>query len=442
MSMAKAISVNLLNTYTKLVTLEKNSYRYWRLRIMYASIIGYAAFYLVRQNFSMAMPGMSEEFGFTKVDLGWIGTWWSIAYGIGKFINGYISDRSNARYFMTLGLLGAAITSYGMAYGESLIFFGGLWILNAWFQSMGWPPCARLVTHWFAPRELGTKWAFWASSHQIGAAAIFLLAGYLINNQYGWRSIFWIPAIIAALLAIFLFDRLRDTPRTVGLPPVEEYKGDVVKIDPHEEERINLREVMKIVLANKYVWFVGFAQMCLYIPRMGIFFWAPMFLKEVKGVSLAIAGLQLAAFEIAGLLGGITAGWLSDHVFDGRRGPVGALFMTGCAFAIGIIWLIPAGYELFDTFVLMLAGFLVYGPQVMAGIASADLTSKRAAGVATGLTGSFAYVGSAISAIGVGKIVHLYGWAWGFNFFIISSAFGAFFFALTWNKKARILEQN
>ena len=442
MSMAKAVSQSVLNVYTKFVTLEKHSFRYWRLRIMYASIIGYAAFYLVRQNFSMAMPGLSEEFGFTKVQLGWIGAWWSIAYGVGKFINGYISDRSDARYFMALGLLGSALTSYGMAYGNHMAFFGGVWIANAWFQSMGWPPCARLLTHWFSPRELGTKWAFWASSHQIGAATIFLLAGYLLNNQYGWRSIFWIPGILAGILALFIFNRLRDTPREVGLPSVEEYKGDIVRSDPREEERINLKEVLKMVLANKYVWFVGLAQMCLYIPRMGIFFWAPMFLKEVKGVSLAIAGLQLAAFELAGLVGGITAGWLSDTVFDGRRGPVGALFMIGCAATIGIIWLIPAGYEFWDTLVLMLAGFLVYGPQVMAGIASADLTSKRAAGVATGLTGSFAYLGSAISALGIGKIVHLYGWAWGFSAFVVACLGGAFFFALTWNKRARVLEQN
>ncbi|MGI4850562.1 MAG: MFS transporter [Janthinobacterium lividum] len=442
MSVTKTVSNSLLNTYDKLMNLQKNSFRYWRVRIMYASIIGYAAFYLVRQNFAMAIPGLSEEFHLTKIDIGWIGTWWSIAYGIGKFVNGYVSDRSNARYFMSLGLLGSALTSCGMAYGNSLMFFGGLWIVNAWFQSMGWPPCARLITHWFSPRELGTKWAFWASSHQIGAATIFLFSSYLLTNNYGWRAVFLFPGIIAAVLSIFVFNRLRDTPKELGLPAVEEYKGDVVHLDPRHDERITISEVLSMVIKNKYVWFVGFAQMCLYIPRMGIFFWAPMFLKEVKGVSLAIAGLQLAAFEIAGLLGGISAGWLSDHVFDGRRGPVGAFYMLGCAVAIGVVWLIPAGHEFYETLALMMAGFLVYGPQVMAGIASADLTSKRAAGVATGLTGSFAYVGSAISSLGVGYIVHNVGWAWGFNFFIISAVFGAFFFALTWNKRARVLEQN
>ena len=442
MSVIKIIYQNIFNTYIKLVTLEKHSFRYWRLRIMYASIIGYAAFYLVRQNFAMAMPGMSEEFGFTKVDLGWIGTCWSITYGIGKLVNGYLSDRSDARYFMFIGLLGSALTSIGMSQGNGFVFFSGLWIINAWFQSMGWAPCARLLTHWFSPRELGTKWAFWASSHQIGAATIFFLASFLLEKQYGWRTIFWVPGIAAAILSFFILNRLRDTPKKVNLPLVEEYKGDIQSNQEHDKERITLAEVLALVFKNKYVWFVGFAQMCLYIPRMGIFFWAPLFLKEVKGVSLVIAGVQLAAFEIAGIFGGISAGWLSDRFFDGRRGPVGALYMLGCAFSLAIVWLIPAEHPLLVTLSLMMAGFLVYGPQVMAGIASADLTSKRAAGVATGMTGTFAYLGSAVSSLGMGYIVDHQGWGCGFMFFIAAAALGAFFFSLTWNKRARILEQN
>src|SRR5690606_8916288 len=119
------------------------------IRILYSTIIGYAAYYLVRQNFSMAMPGLMEEFGYTKVELGWIVTIFSIVYGIGKFFNGYLSDRSNARYFMSIGLFLSAIVSVFMGLGVGLGTMGVIWGINAWFQSMGWPPAARMLTHWF-----------------------------------------------------------------------------------------------------------------------------------------------------------------------------------------------------------------------------------------------------------------------------------------------------
>ncbi|XP_022778383.1 uncharacterized protein LOC111319933 [Stylophora pistillata] len=215
--------------------------------------------------------------------MGWIATIFSIVYGIGKFVNGYLSDRSDARYFMVVGLCLSAISSILMGLGSGLFFFVLMWEINGYFQSMGWPPCARLITHWFSSTELGSKWALWASSHQIGAVAIFSLGGLLIE-RYGWRSAFLVPAFVCLGLAFFLFNRLRDTPQQVGLPPVEEYKGDVVHVSEHYQERITLKEVLTTVLANKLVWFMATANTFLYVPRMGIFFWAPTFLKELKGV--------------------------------------------------------------------------------------------------------------------------------------------------------------
>jgi phosphoglycerate transporter family protein len=438
---AKAISRNVGTIYEKIFLAEKGSYTYWRTRMLYATIIGYAAFYLVRQNLAMAIPGIGDEFGYTKVDLGWIATAFSITYGIGKLVNGYFSDRSNARYFMSIGLALSALTSLCMGFGSGLLFFAFMWGLNGWFQSMGWPACARLITHWFSPKELGSKWALWASSHQIGSVAIFGLSGLLITF-FGWRAAFIVPALLALGLALFLFNRLRDTPKQVGLPPVEEYKGDTDHISSLYDQRITFKEVITTVLANKLVWYMAFANMCLYIPRMGFFFWAPTFLKEYKGVTLIIAGIQLVSFEIACLIGGIAAGWISDKIFDGRRGPVAMMFLIGFSISVFILWKIPAGYPFLDSIVLIISGFLLNGPQVLNGVATADFASKRAVGVATGITGVCAYAGSALaSGAGFGKIVEIYGWAGGFLLFISASLVGALFFALTWNSRAKVLDE-
>ncbi len=437
-TIAKAQPQGLLGTI-KRISSPAGTFTYWRLRILYATIIGYAAFYLVRSNFSMCIPGIMEEFSYTKVDLGWIASIFSVVYGIGKLINGYLSDRSDARYFMPIGLFLSAFVSLLMGMGYGLVFFAILWGLNGCFQSMGWPPCARLITHWFSPSELGSKWALWASSHQIGAVAIFGLGGFLIEH-FGWRSAFIVPAIFSFLLAFFLFNRLRDTPQDVGLPPVEEYKGDVTHLSHTYDERITLREALTTVYTNKLVWFMAFANMCLYVPRMGIFFWAPTFLKEFKGVTLIIAGMQLVGFEIASLIGGITAGWISDKVFHGRRGPVATVFLAVVAVALSLVWITPPGHPFLDAIILMFAGFFLNGPQVLNGVATADFASKRAVGVATGITGFCAYVGSATAGVGIGLIVEKYGWDGGFFLFVLTTLIGAFFFALTWNHRSKVLD--
>src|SRR5438445_1912907 len=178
----RTLSQSMTQAITKVFAIEKGSFSYWRLRMLYATIFGYAAFYLVRQNLSMAMPGIGEEFGYSKYDLGWITSVFSISYGVGKLVNGYFSDRSDARYFMSIGLFLSAIISILMGLGSGLFFFILCWGLNGCFQSMGWPACARVITHWFSPTELGSKWAVCASSHQLGAMAMLGLGGFLIEN--------------------------------------------------------------------------------------------------------------------------------------------------------------------------------------------------------------------------------------------------------------------
>jgi phosphoglycerate transporter family protein len=425
----------------RVLAIDGKSYSYWRLRILYSCIIGYATFYLVRQNFSMAMPAIGSEFGYNKTELGWIISSFSVIYGIGKFLNGYLSDRSNARHFITFGLLGSAAISIAMGYSSWIILLACLWAVNGWFQSMGWPPCARMLTHWFSPRELGTKWSIWSSAHQIGSAAIGLLAAFLIEN-YGWRSAFFVPGIIASLVAIFLFNRLRDNPKDLGFPPVEEYKNDATHELAESNDKISLKDAWNLVFRNKWVWYFTLANLFLYIPRMGVLNWAPTFLKEFKGVSLVIAGGQIAVYDIAGMVGGVAAGWLSDRYFAGRRGPVATIYLLLLAVSVLVLWKVPAGHPMIDAISLMCAGFLVSGPQVLSGIALADFASKRAVGIATGLQGFMAYVvGSAISGAGVGKIVDLWGWGAGFTCFIISTLIAAVFFALTWKLRAKVLEQ-
>jgi OPA family glycerol-3-phosphate transporter-like MFS transporter len=415
---------------------ERKIYNNWRLRVLISIIFGYGTYYLCRQNFSMIMPAFMEEFGYTKTQLGWVLTIASVVYGIGKFVNGYISDKSNARYFMVIGLLCSAIISFIMGFSESLLFLGSFLIINHWFQSMGWPPAARMITHWFAPNELGTKWALGAASHQIGGAITLIFSGYLVATL-GWRYAFFIPSITAVLISIILFNRLRESPKEVGLPPVESYKkGTEINEDTSDDHLSNL-ELLSRVFANRNMWYICFANMCVYIVRIGIIFWAPLFLKEFKGIPLSEAGWQVAAYEITGLAGGFAAGWMSDKIMHGQRGPVGAFFMLCLALALVVFWYIPENYVFFSTISLTLVGFFVYGPQVLVGVASADFASKKAIGTANGLAGTMGYAGSGLSGICVGALIDQWGWASAFIFFITSAIIGAIFFLLTWKQSKK-----
>ena len=89
------------------------AYKKLRLQVFLGIFIGYAGYYLVRKTFSMVMPDLIAQ-GYTKSDLGVALSAISISYGISKFVMGTVSDRSNARVFLSLGLILSAITTAGV----------------------------------------------------------------------------------------------------------------------------------------------------------------------------------------------------------------------------------------------------------------------------------------------------------------------------------------
>ena len=414
---------------------ERSKYRKWRLKILLTAMIGYAAYYIVRQNFSLVMPILINTFGVTKTELGWAVMVFNVIYGFGKLINGFFSDRSNARYFMTFGLSASALMSIMMGFSRSVYVLMCLYALSGWFQSMGWPPVARMLTQWFTPRELGMKWAIASTGHQLGGAAIYA-SGPFIIALFGWCGAFFVPGIFSLSIALVLSVLLRDSPKDLALPAPEAYKGEKL---PHDNQhRIQIKEVAYIIFYNPMLWCISMANMCLYVVRLGIMTWAPTFLYEMKKSTLVNAGLQVTSYEITGVFGGILAGWLSDKFFNGRRGPVGCFYMCGLALALLYFWKTPAGHGWANGIALSCVGFLVYGPQVLIGVASADFASKRAVGVANGFAGTFAYVGVGMSHLAIGWISDHLGWDYGFIFFIIASLLGVVFFALTWNQGPRV----
>ena len=431
----------MLGSSKRISQSQKTLFRYWRVRIMYSMMFGYAAFYLLRVNMTMAMPFMQSELGYSKTQLGAVISAGAILYGLGKFFSGYLGDRINARHMMSFGLMMSAIMSFAMGFGSHLSWFLVFWVLNNGFQSMGWPPCARLLNHWYSPRELASKWALWNSSQQIGCCIVLVSAGFIIE-QYGWRYMFFIPATLCVLLAMFLFNRLRDTPESLGLPPIEEYHG-LKSIADEEDEKKSFWPFFKtFILKNKLVWYVCMANFFVYVVRMTVFNWAPTFLSEFKGSTIKLAGFQTAVYDFAGIFGGLLAGYLSDKVFKGHRGRVGSILMfllMGCVFAL---WRSPAGATALHFLIMVCVGFLISGPQILVGVAASDFASKRAAGTASGLTGTFGYIGASVAGIGIGAIVDTFGWDGAFIMITISALLGAFFFALTWNHRSKVLENN
>jgi OPA family glycerol-3-phosphate transporter-like MFS transporter/OPA family sugar phosphate sensor protein UhpC-like MFS transporter len=413
----------------------RRAYAYFRPRILFWSTVGYGTFYFVRRNFSVVLPVMEKQLGMSKSSLGLILTLHGVIYGVSKFLGGIAADRANARMFMALSLLASAVINVFFGVSSTLLFFGVLWMLNGVIQGMGYPPCARLLTHWFSPKELATKMSFWNASHSLGGGAIVVLCAYLAGHFNSWRICFFVPALIAAAMAGMLLMYLRDTPESVGLPEIEgtHVKGGDTAAETNAEFAQFLR---RQVFSNKYIWIASIANFFVYTIRFSFFDWGTSFLKEVKGIQIEGAGLMVAGFEVAGLAGMLATGYLTDKVFRGRGAPLSMISMLLCGVAIFCFMRAPAHLTWLNTMLLMATGFFVYGPQALVAVIVANLATKRAAATAVGLTSIFGYASTTLSGWGVGLLVQHYGWPPAFVCLLGVALVGAILFAMALPAKA------
>ena len=413
------------------------SFKHWQKRTMFGMMFGYATFYLVRKNISMALPGMEAELGYTNLELGLLLTGTSLVYGVGKFLNGILADRANPRWFMVIGLCLSAMVNILFGLNGTYWALLMLWLLNGWFQSMGWPPCASLLTSWYEPKHLATWWGLWNASHQVGGALVFIFGGYVVTSL-GWRSVFFIPAIVALVNALVIAFSLRDRPETMGFPSPHE-DSERTKVEEEQEDQQDPQEsawfiTKKYILTNPMIWLVSIGNFFVYIVRIGLLDWAPKFLKDARNVDLDEAGWLVAALEVAGILGGLLAGYLADRAFKGRYSLVNGLYMVGLVLGLVLLYTPPTSLGLdpllLNALLLSIVGFLVYGPQMLTAVSAAHYAPRDCAAAATGFNGLFGYTGATVSGIGVGYCVDHYGWDGGLLFFLIAGILGVIPFVL------------
>ena len=418
-------------------------YRRLRWQVFGGIFVGYAAFYLVRNNLALAIPDILKAHPeYSKAALGSAMTGLSFAYGVSKFIMGSVSDRSNPRWFMPLGLLMTCSVTFlfGVwpAVYSSLTLIIGLQVLNGWFNGMGWPPCGKTMVHWWSTKERGRTVGYWNVAHNIGGGLVAWLAFTGVGLFHDWHAIFYFNAAIAAVVAIVIALLLRDTPQSCGLPAIERYKNDYPPdYSAQHEEILTFKQIFfGYVLNNKYLWAIAVANAFVYFVRYGVVNWIPTYLQTAKGFSFQQSSTAWAAFEYSAIPGTILCGWISDKVFGGRRAPATILFM-----ALTLVGLIVYGTNRhgplwIDMASLIAIGFFIYGPVMLIGLHALDLVPKKAAGTAAGFTGFFGYAfGSAIAGTGVGWIADHWGWSGVFGTMIACCLLTMVFSAMTLGHK-------
>ena len=422
----------------------REMYQRKRRSVILSVVFGYGFFYIVRLTLSVAKKPMVDAGVLTVTELGIMGSVMFYVYAVGKFTNGFLSDRVNIKRFMSTGLLVSAFVNLIIGLNHYFVFFVILWGINGWFQSMGSPPSVVSITQWYSRKEYGSYYGVWAASHNIGEGLTFVATSFIVST-FGWQMGFIGPGMLCIVVAIILFFTLQDRPQTYGLPHVTEYRQDYSagKISKKSTGKLQLE-----VLTSKVVWKIGAAAAFLYTTRYAIHSWGPFYFQEGKGYSIEEAGWLMGLMTMFGLAGAISSGFVSDRLFGSKRNVPTLIYGSLLIVGLVIIFLTPGNKMWMDMIGLGLFEFALGGSLVfLAGLIAVDVFSTKATGAVKGVIGLFSYVGAATQEwisgllINMGKEVvdgtTVYNFDYAFYFWIGAATLSLAFSLLFWNVKSK-----
>lgn len=372
-------------------------YRRHRLRVMLAITLGYGVIYTCRLALGVVKKPLIDAGIFGPAELGLIGSALFYTYAIGKLTNGFLADHANMKKFLAAGFLLSALCNFGMGFSTAVWLSALLWGLNGWFQSLGAPGGVVAMTAWFSNRERGRYYGIWSTAHSIGEGLTFIGVGTVVA-VLGWHWGFLAPAIAGVATAAMAYKLLQDRPRTLGLPAVADWRNDhyAASSVPHNQGAGNVFRTQLSILKIPAVWVLALSSATIYVTRYAINSWGVLYLQEARGYSLPAAGTLLMVSTIAGMVGAVAYGFISDKAFNARRPPVNLLFALSELAGLGLIFFGPT------TLTTLVAGMILFGVGLtglvtsLGGLFAVDICPKRVAGAAMGLIGIFSYIGAAI----------------------------------------------
>ena len=387
----------------------EEEYRRLRRRTFWGATAAYSMYYVCRMTLSVVKQPLIDGGILSASELGIIGSAMLIVYAFGKFINGFVADYCNVRRFMSVGLAVSALINLVMGVfgwmsmrNSVLLFvlFSVLWGINGWAQSMGAPPGVISLSRWFPLKGRAVPYSIFSATPYLGKSLTMITTGLIVGAAgWQWGFVFAAAAGLLGVLSVLFF--VSDTPESKGLPSVQELSGEA----PSEVDSAPVRKLHWQVVRHPGIWVIALSSAFIYITQYAISGWGVLFLQKSKDFTLEGATQIIGISEVAGIVGTVAAGWLSDKVFRGSR--VTPVILGGIlAFvALGAFLFTGGGYWLNIIYVGAFSLFIGIVYCVVAGLMALDFVPRRATGAALGIVGISSYVAAGAQDVISGLLI-------------------------------------
>lgn len=370
----------------------------------------YAFLYFGRYNLSAIIDMLEKAGHLTKAqfgDIDGVGAW---VYGIAFLLNGPLTDKLGGRFTILLAAGGAAAANLGMAACFWSIQQGGmdsetlrtallvLNSLNMYFQSFGAVSIVKVNAQWFHVRERGVLGGMFGVLISLGLYFSYDWSLGLARNL-GFTAAFLGPALVLMACVVMAWFAIQDSPSHAGFAEFD--TGDA---SSGETESPGLMAIATKMLTNRVILILVAVEFCSGFLRQAVMKWFRSYAKAIGDNGSFVYENWGMLLCVAGILGGVFAGFISDHMFNSRRGPVAAVLYAGLLLGT-LICTATLGSPILGWTVVFMSLCVIGVHGMLSGTASADFGGKKNAGMVTGIIDGFVYLGTGTQAFLYGRIL-------------------------------------
>ncbi|MBU7008780.1 MFS transporter [Phosphitispora fastidiosa] len=384
-----------------------NSFRFWRVVIM-ASVF-YSFYYLGRLNWGIAMPWIIEDLGISKTTAGLGASLLLWSYAAGTFLSGRLGEIFGQRRLCLVGGIGTTIMNIIVALQTGITAIFIPWTVNGFIQGQTYAPINGMISNWYPKSGRGLATGIFATSMGLSTIVAWAITGWAVG-AHGWRWAFIWPLVIFTLpMTIIFYFVSRNKPEEAGFPP---YKVDApVATESSGKVKAKGLGAYATLLTDWRFLSMSIASFSAYIARYGLLTWMPLYYAQTAGIAMKNVPLMTFGLPIGMAIGPVIGGWVSDHVFKGKRWQVVVTYALLAVVVLMIIGLVPVQTMGLTWGVVMqlISGLLVLGLVGSLFTAACDVGGRELAGTAVGTMNFFNYLGAGIQGVIIGAILDITG---------------------------------
>lgn len=271
----------------------------------------YMITYMDRTIIASAVPSIRAEFGFSLVTIGWILSSFRTGFTLFQIPGAWFGDKIGPRRALSI-----IVTWWSIFTSLTTLAWNAASMVVVRFifgvgESGAFPIATRSLSRWMLPAERGFAQGITHAGSRLGAAVTPPLVVWMIV-RYGWRMPFLTFAVLGVAWVALWLVYYRDTP--------DEHRG----VNEAERELIHSSTggprqkagtavPWRRILSSRTLWQLALMYFCYQYALAVYLDWFPTYLKESRGFTLTQMGFYASLPLLAGTLGDLLGGWLSDR---------------------------------------------------------------------------------------------------------------------------------